>query len=296
MAQGKRWYDNGSMVGKLPPRQTWPYKGEVTIDGVQIKNVGIRKKGFLGSLSNVRPSLKIKFQEYQKQQPIAGIDRLTLNNNQQDRSLASQFLGYHFFNQTGTIAPRCNHARITVNGNYLGIYTNVESVRPQLLKTRFGSSKGDLYEGTVADVFPDTLQRFELKTRETKIDPLRELARALEKTPLDLATLDTMIDIKSFVRYWATESLLGFWDGYTNNQNNFFVYIILATRNSTSCPGGSTPHSPAGCRFLRSLLESNPFTVSLPWQTSFTANRKFSNCIGIPYSHSSRTTGTKRHL
>jgi len=153
-------------LGKTPAESPFTYfKGEVTIDGVQIKNVGIRKKGFLGSLSNVRPSLKIKFQEYQKQQPIAGIDRLTLNNNQQDRSLASQFLGYHFFNQTGTIAPRCNHARITVNGNYLGIYTNVESVRPQLLKTRFGSSKGDLYEGTVADVFPDTLQRFELKTR-----------------------------------------------------------------------------------------------------------------------------------
>ena len=34
MAQGKRWYDNGSMVGKLPPRQTWPYKGEVTIESL----------------------------------------------------------------------------------------------------------------------------------------------------------------------------------------------------------------------------------------------------------------------
>ena len=52
---------------KTPAESPFTYfKGEVTIDGVQIKNVGIRKKGFLGSLSNVRPSLKIKFQEYQK--------------------------------------------------------------------------------------------------------------------------------------------------------------------------------------------------------------------------------------
>jgi aspartate 1-decarboxylase len=34
IAQGKRWYDNGSQVGKLPPRQTWPYPGEVTIESL----------------------------------------------------------------------------------------------------------------------------------------------------------------------------------------------------------------------------------------------------------------------
>ena len=34
MAQGKKWYDDGNIVGKLPPRQTWPYKGEVTIESL----------------------------------------------------------------------------------------------------------------------------------------------------------------------------------------------------------------------------------------------------------------------
>jgi len=34
MAYGERWYDNGSQVGKLPPRQTWPYPGEVTIESL----------------------------------------------------------------------------------------------------------------------------------------------------------------------------------------------------------------------------------------------------------------------
>ena len=40
------------------------FKGNITIDGVSIQQVGIRKKGFIGSLDKFRPSLKIKFSEY----------------------------------------------------------------------------------------------------------------------------------------------------------------------------------------------------------------------------------------
>ncbi len=28
-----------------------------------------------------------------------------------------------------------------------------------------------------------------------------------------------------FLKFWAVESLIGFWDGYSGNQNNFFVYL-----------------------------------------------------------------------
>ena len=36
-------------------------EGDVTIDGHKIEEVGNKKKGFLGSLNDERPSLKIKF-------------------------------------------------------------------------------------------------------------------------------------------------------------------------------------------------------------------------------------------
>ena len=60
------------------------FKGNITIDGVKIESVGIRKKGFIGSLDNQFPSLKVKFDEYVDQRPVKGIDVLTLNNNKQD--------------------------------------------------------------------------------------------------------------------------------------------------------------------------------------------------------------------
>jgi ankyrin repeat protein len=31
--------------------------------------------------------------------------------------------------------------------------------------------------------------------------------------------------LESFYRFWATEGLVGFWDGYSGNKNNFFVYL-----------------------------------------------------------------------
>ena len=116
-------------LGKTPAESPFQYfPANVKIDGVLIRNVGSRKTGVLGSLSQSRPSLKIKFGEFQKRRPVAGLDRLTLNNNKQARALASQYLCYRFFNETGTVACRCNHAKVTVNGKYLGIYSNVESI------------------------------------------------------------------------------------------------------------------------------------------------------------------------
>ena len=65
----------------------------MTIDGVSFPEVGLRKKGFLGSLNAFRPSLKIKLNHVDKKASIKGLTNLTLNNNQQDHSLVSQFMG-----------------------------------------------------------------------------------------------------------------------------------------------------------------------------------------------------------
>ena len=199
------------------------FKGNVIVDGVRIEDVGIRKKGFLGSLSEDRPSLKIKFAKYKDQTPIAELDRLTLNNNHQDGSRLSQYLASQLFNASGTIAPRCNFAKVTVNGRNLGIYSNLESIRPPFLR-RFGNETGALYEGTVTDFFPELIDKFELKNKRAHRDDIKRIAEILQQEQIDVEALGRHLDIDSFVRYWAMESLIGFWDGYTNDQNNFLLY------------------------------------------------------------------------
>ena len=88
-----RIFGGGASIGK----RFNLYKADISVDGNKIKSVGIRTKGFIGSLNPERPSLKIKFNEYVDQSPVQGLDRLTLNNNVQDVSLASQFLTYKLF-------------------------------------------------------------------------------------------------------------------------------------------------------------------------------------------------------
>lgn len=199
-------------------------KADIKIDGVMVKNVGIRKKGFLGSLDTERPSLKVRFDKYVDQKPFGNLDRLTLNNNKQDPSRLSQYLSYKLFNDSGTIACRCNFAKVSVNGRSLGIYSNVESVRPSMLKRRFGGGKGPLFEGTLADFVPKHTERFEPKNKRSNTTALQPIADILAAESLDVAALDATLDVEAFMKFWATESLVGFWDGYSQNQNNFFVY------------------------------------------------------------------------
>jgi spore coat protein H len=100
-------------------------EAKVTIDGVTFPRVGIRKKGFIGSLSRTRPSLKIKLDFIDEEGNIDGLNNLTFNNNQQDVSQMSQFIGYSLFNAAGSPAPRSALAKVRVNGRNLGVYSHV---------------------------------------------------------------------------------------------------------------------------------------------------------------------------
>ncbi len=212
-------------LSKESPESPFEYvKGNVTIDGRLIENVGIRKKGFIGSLDGTRPSLKIKFDEYVDQDPVEGMDRVTLNNNKQDPARYCQYLSYKLFRDSGTPAPRCNFAKVTVNGDYLGIYSHVESMRKPMLAHAFEDGSGALWEGTLTDFMPNWYRRFEKKNKKAKKKHLKKLTKILAEDPLDLEKLKEVVDVQAFVRFWAMESLIGFWDGYCSNQNNFFVY------------------------------------------------------------------------
>ena len=218
-----RIFGGGGSIGK----RFNLYKADISVDGNKIKSVGIRTKGFIGSLNPERPSLKIKFNEYVDQSPIQGLDRLTLNNNVQDVSLASQYLTYKLFNKAGIPAPRVSHCKVTVNGEYLGVYSHVESVRSPFIKKHFQRNSGELYEGTISDFYPIAVQNIEAKNSYTEKNRTQalKLAEILEtKEGFNLNEAKNYINLKQFVRFWAMESLLGFWDGYTNNQNNYYAY------------------------------------------------------------------------
>jgi len=229
---------------KIKPIES-PYTyvdASVTIDGVEFPQVGLRKKGFLGSLSTTRPSLKVKLNHIDKKGGIDGLTNLTLNNNQQDVGLVSQFMGYALFNAAGSPAPRCAYARVTVNGVNLGVYSHVETIRKPFLKSAFSSSKGTLYEGTVVDFFEGWEGSFEHKRGKDKPgrEKIKQLIKVLERDDEEMEeAIGELVDLDSFYTFWALEGLLGFWDGYSGDNNNFFIYLNPDTDKFHFIPWGA---------------------------------------------------------
>ena len=212
-----------------PPEAPYTYvDASVTIDGITFPDVGLRKKGFLGSQSTTRPSLKIKLNHTDKNAGIEGLTNLTLNNNQQDISLMSQFMGYALFNAAGSPAPRCAYAKVTVNGVNLGVYSHVETVRKSFLRRAFGTDDGILYEGPYVDFYEGWLGSFEHKTGDDAPgrEKIQQLIEVLEGDSKNIEeAIGELVDLDTFYTFWAVEGLLGFWDGYSGNNNNFFIYL-----------------------------------------------------------------------
>ena len=204
------------------------FSATVTVDGETHTEVAVRKKGFLGSLSTEKPSLKVRFDKFVDDQFLGGVlKRLTLNNAQQDPSMINTCLSYHLFASAGLPAPRCNFATVRVNGEDLGLYVHVESIKTRFLERNFTDPTGNLYEGTISDFRPQWRGTFEKKTNEdqrnwsdidTVVDALQD------PSPAGLQALSEIIDIDRFYTFWALEVLVGHWDGYAGNRNNFYFY------------------------------------------------------------------------
>ncbi|MGE4607513.1 MAG: CotH kinase family protein, partial [Myxococcota bacterium] len=212
------------------------YDSEVTVDGQTLMDVGIRKKGFFGSLSETKPSFKVKFDEIIGQanssgQQLNSMDRLTLNNNLQDLAYITQCLGYDLMRKAGVPAPRCNFAHVTVitlNGMIEttvvdDIYSHIDSIKDPFLRKNFGSDsdQGRLYEGTLTDFWPGSFRNtVEPKTLSAAADTteIDALTTALENPALTdaqrLAAIQSLVDVGDFLKFWAAEGLIGHWDGY----------------------------------------------------------------------------------
>ena len=213
--------------GEFSKPFTW-FPASATVDGVKYENIGLRKKGFIGSLDSERPSLKIKLNYEGADYRIEGMDQLTLNNCKQDPPIVNQHMAYRLFNEAGIPAPRTAFAHVTVNGESLGVYCIVETMRKTMIERHFGNHDGVLYEGTVTDFYDGWANSLEQKfgNEELGLSRIKALIDVLENE--DSATIESIgeiVDIPSFLKYWSIEAMIGFWDGYSGNSNNYFFYI-----------------------------------------------------------------------
>lgn len=222
-------------------RFDWYKAASVTVSGTKFpkegtfKDVGIIKKSFWGSFSKVKPSLKLDFERYNEDnedaiENLIGTHRMTLNNSIQDPSYIRQPLGYELFRQAGVPNFRCNLAKVIVNSTTMGVYVNLEPMQKKFVENRFnGNTDGNAYE---IEWIPDLLDEIEyIKQGYVSFEGFsdyedeKDLNLAADYIAhTALAGAEVVVDMGAFMRFFAMESLLKHWDGYSHGLNNTYMY------------------------------------------------------------------------
>jgi hypothetical protein len=174
---------------------------------------------------------------------------IVLANAIQDPSMLAQRIGLGMFAHMGMPAPRVVHARVFVNGNYIGLYELIEPVDKTFLARAFDQDEkgktengGYLYEYHWKSDYPwDYLgpdlkvyaELFEPKTHESEAPvplygPLETLFKRLNQVSDSQfeRQVGELLDLRQFVRHIAVENFIAEHDGFLGNwgPNNFYLY------------------------------------------------------------------------
>ena len=127
------------------------YDCDVTVNGTTYEHVGLRAKGntslsMVASSDSDRYSFKIKFDEYVDGQSYDGLSKLVLNNNYSDATMMKEALCYDMFAFLGADASLYNYAKVSVNGEYRGVYLALEPVEESFAIRNYGTGYGQLYK------------------------------------------------------------------------------------------------------------------------------------------------------
>jgi CotH kinase protein/Lamin Tail Domain/Secretion system C-terminal sorting domain len=108
--------------------ETYIYADSVRINGVSFDSCGIRYKGNSSySPNNQKNPLRIELNTIKVNQDYHGIKDIKLSNCYKDPSMIREILSYQILEQYMD-CPSSNFARVYINGQYRGVYTNNESI------------------------------------------------------------------------------------------------------------------------------------------------------------------------
>ena len=230
--------DRQAMFDALPERVYVP--ATFIWGDTRLENVGVRFKGNSSSQPDAwwKRSLLIKFGEFVDGQRFLGLRRVSLDNGVQFGSLFSERLMSDILLSEEVISSRTNYAQVTINGEFEGLFVNVERIDKSFLESAFGNRDGILYKNHLGGPGSDfsvlqTLEEyglsFEPKTHEDEADysTLMNLAVLLRDTPdAEFAqALEDSFALEPFMKLMAVMMLGGAFDQYTGfNPHNFYIY------------------------------------------------------------------------
>ena len=245
-------FDGGPLRQPGPPMMGIDFKkGNATIkfDGKVWGDVSVRFKGnssFNVARNSLKKSLKLDFNDKDKDRTFFGMGKVNLNNGAMDSSVMREALAYDVFRKAEVPAPRTAFARvfITVPGKYdreyAGLYTVVEQVDGNFLKQHFGGKGGLLLKPERVNGLPYLGEKWAAYERQfvEKSGAKPKLTKRFiafarlvnQATDDEFSTqIDSFMDVEAFLRFLAVQAALANLDSPLLTGHNYYLYLTSAT-------------------------------------------------------------------
>ena len=200
-----------------------------------LAQVGFRVRGNT-SRNAGKKSFNIDFNEFVAGQKFLDIDNMNLLGNHNDPSQLRAWLSGKIVQQAELPASRSSYVKLFINNEYKGLYLNNEAIDDEFLQSRFINNDGgnlykciwgaDLtYQGTNPQSYSSV---YELKTNKTLNDysgliHFMEVLNTSSSTNFPCA-IQEVFDVDLYLKTLVYEILIGHWDGYAGNKNNYYLY------------------------------------------------------------------------
>ncbi|MDD5508708.1 MAG: CotH kinase family protein [Bacteroidales bacterium] len=229
-------YDNVESDHEFPA--TFIFNNGTVHDTVE--EIGFRLRGNTSRYSK-KKSFKVSFNTFHSGRKYHAVEKMNLNGEHNDPSVIRSKICWDMLRQMGVPAPYANHVEVYINGNYYGLYINVEHVDEEFVLSRFGNNGGNLYKClwpadlTYLGTNPDNYKfmsgdrrAYELTINEDIDDyaDLRDFIQMLHSATDDefKCKIDQLFNVYDYLKVMAFDILTANWDGYIYNKNNFYLY------------------------------------------------------------------------
>lgn len=213
----------------------------ITINGITLNNVGVKYKGNSSYNPNqAKNPFHIELDTYVDQN-YQGYTDIKLSNVFVDPSFVREVLSYKML-RNYMHAPLSNFAKVYINGIFIGLYTNVESISKKFVSNHFGSNSNAFFDcSPPAGAGPTTTNlpnlaylgtssasyesAYDMKST-TGWDDLITLTNTLSTTTSsNTSSIESVLDIDRAIWMMAFDNVFVNLDSYIGKfKQNYYLY------------------------------------------------------------------------
>jgi len=218
----------------------------LTLNGIVYDSVGVRYKGnstfcLPNDNSNHKVPYNIDFNYFIDSQKVLGYKKMKLANAWMDPTFVKDITASNIY-RNYLPSGEANLVKLHVQGNYLGLYVNTESINKQFTKKHFAEKSGPLFKCDNIDRFCDTANApaayppsliylgndsalyydsYDMKSN----NGWEQLVNLIKVLDLDFQNIDSVLNVDRTLWAFAVNSVISNLDTYNGYYiHNYYLY------------------------------------------------------------------------